>query len=153
MPERGWLIAAVGLAGKVLGPIGLILSDRCWRLAPEDTRHRSHQRLHLVALLHAVSRRRVTGVPRRSRASLTMGLELAVLVGARVLEVLEAPASSILRCSGRMGNRGTQSATARMSLTSISSTSAGMTASRSATTVAFASLIVRRTPFASASGP
>jgi hypothetical protein len=23
-PERGWMIAAVGLAGKVLGPIGLI---------------------------------------------------------------------------------------------------------------------------------
>jgi hypothetical protein len=23
MPERGWLLAAVGLAGKVLGPIGL----------------------------------------------------------------------------------------------------------------------------------
>ena len=26
VPERGWLIAAVGLAGKVLGPIGLDLS-------------------------------------------------------------------------------------------------------------------------------
>src|SRR5207253_6586980 len=25
LPERGWLIAAVGLAGKVLGPIGLIM--------------------------------------------------------------------------------------------------------------------------------
>lgn len=25
VPERGWLIAAVGLLGKVLGPIGLIL--------------------------------------------------------------------------------------------------------------------------------
>ena len=24
-PERGWLIAAVGLAGKILGPIGLIV--------------------------------------------------------------------------------------------------------------------------------
>jgi len=24
VPERGWMIAAVGLAGKVLGPIGLI---------------------------------------------------------------------------------------------------------------------------------
>lgn len=24
VPERGWLIAAVGLAGKVLGPIGMI---------------------------------------------------------------------------------------------------------------------------------
>ncbi len=24
VPERGWLIAAVGLAGKILGPIGLI---------------------------------------------------------------------------------------------------------------------------------
>lgn len=23
VPERGWLIAAVGLAGKILGPIGL----------------------------------------------------------------------------------------------------------------------------------
>jgi hypothetical protein len=25
VPERGWLIAAVGLAGKILGPIGLFL--------------------------------------------------------------------------------------------------------------------------------
>ncbi len=25
VPERGWLIAAVGLAGKILGPIGLII--------------------------------------------------------------------------------------------------------------------------------
>jgi hypothetical protein len=25
VPERGWLIAAVGLAGKVMGPIGLIV--------------------------------------------------------------------------------------------------------------------------------
>jgi hypothetical protein len=24
-PERGWLIAAVGLAGKILGPIGLAM--------------------------------------------------------------------------------------------------------------------------------
>jgi hypothetical protein len=24
VPERGWLIAAVGLAGKVLGPIGML---------------------------------------------------------------------------------------------------------------------------------
>jgi hypothetical protein len=25
VPERGWLLAAVGLAGKILGPIGLIV--------------------------------------------------------------------------------------------------------------------------------
>ena len=25
VPERGWLIAAVGLAGKILGPIGLLI--------------------------------------------------------------------------------------------------------------------------------
>ena len=25
VPERGWLLAAVGLTGKVLGPIGLLL--------------------------------------------------------------------------------------------------------------------------------
>jgi hypothetical protein len=25
VPERGWLLAAVGLAGKVLGPIGLLV--------------------------------------------------------------------------------------------------------------------------------
>lgn len=25
VPERGWLIAAVGLAGKVLGPIGMVM--------------------------------------------------------------------------------------------------------------------------------
>lgn len=25
LPERGWLIAAVGLAGKVLGPIGMVM--------------------------------------------------------------------------------------------------------------------------------
>ena len=25
VPERGWLLAAVGLAGKVLGPIGLMV--------------------------------------------------------------------------------------------------------------------------------
>ena len=25
VPERGWLIAAVGLAGKLLGPVGLIM--------------------------------------------------------------------------------------------------------------------------------
>ena len=28
VPERGWLIAAVGLAGKILGPIGLTHPDR-----------------------------------------------------------------------------------------------------------------------------
>ena len=26
LPERGWLLAAVGLAGKILGPIGLAIS-------------------------------------------------------------------------------------------------------------------------------
>jgi hypothetical protein len=25
VPERGWLVAAVGLSGKVLGPIGLLV--------------------------------------------------------------------------------------------------------------------------------
>jgi len=30
-PERGWLIAAVGLAGKVLGPLGLF-----WQIARSD---------------------------------------------------------------------------------------------------------------------
>lgn len=32
VPERGWLIAAVGLLGKVLGPIGLIvlISEGTW---------------------------------------------------------------------------------------------------------------------------
>lgn len=31
-PERGWLLAAVGLAGKILGPIGLIvlISNGTW---------------------------------------------------------------------------------------------------------------------------
>src|SRR5262249_482086 len=29
VPERGWLVAAVGLAGKILGPIGMF--DLIWR--------------------------------------------------------------------------------------------------------------------------
>jgi hypothetical protein len=35
VPERGWLLAAVGLLGKVLGPIGLaqLLWTRQWPLA------------------------------------------------------------------------------------------------------------------------
>jgi hypothetical protein len=35
VPERGWLIAAVGLAGKVLGPIGMLhlISRGDWPLA------------------------------------------------------------------------------------------------------------------------
>lgn len=34
-PERGWLIAAVGLAGKVLGPVGfaLLVANGAWPLA------------------------------------------------------------------------------------------------------------------------
>jgi hypothetical protein len=32
VPERGWLVAAVGLAGKILGPIGLtvLISSGTW---------------------------------------------------------------------------------------------------------------------------
>src|SRR4029078_10984814 len=32
LPERGWLLAAVGLLGKVLGPIGLLklIADGVW---------------------------------------------------------------------------------------------------------------------------
>jgi hypothetical protein len=35
VPERGWLLAAVGLAGKILGPIGLfvLLWQGAWPLA------------------------------------------------------------------------------------------------------------------------
>jgi hypothetical protein len=34
-PERGWLVAAVGLAGKVLGPIGMLnlIRDGTWPLS------------------------------------------------------------------------------------------------------------------------
>ena len=34
-PERGWLIAAVGLAGKILGPIGLLIliAQGSWPIA------------------------------------------------------------------------------------------------------------------------
>ena len=32
VPERGWLLAAVGLLGKIIGPVGLALSiwNRTW---------------------------------------------------------------------------------------------------------------------------
>jgi hypothetical protein len=35
VPERGWLIAAVGLTGKVLGPLGMLglISSGTWPLA------------------------------------------------------------------------------------------------------------------------
>jgi hypothetical protein len=35
VPERGWLIAAVGLAGKIMGPIGLIvlIAQGSWPIA------------------------------------------------------------------------------------------------------------------------
>ena len=124
-------------------PVGCYLARR---RRPERIRNRESHHDSISQLLGEELR---DGNPRQRHYRMTR-LHFA---SGRVLEVFEAPASWILRHSERMGNRGPQSATARKSLTSISSTSAGMTASRSATTVAFASLIVRRTPFASASGP
>ena len=80
VPERGWMIAAVGLAGKVLGPIGLIYLIVVGVWPAKTLVIAVTKRLHLVALLHALSRGRLARVPGRSRASLTMGLELAVIV-------------------------------------------------------------------------
>ena len=66
-PERGWLIAAVGLTGKVLGPIGMLwlIWTGAWpvicdRLVP-------HQRFRLVDSVWRVLDRRVAGVPRECR--------------------------------------------------------------------------------------
>src|SRR6185437_4701696 len=35
VPERGWILAAVGLAGKILGPVGLVylIATGAWPLA------------------------------------------------------------------------------------------------------------------------
>ena len=36
-PEHGWLLAAVGLAGKVLGPVGLLVPDWAGSPWPKET--------------------------------------------------------------------------------------------------------------------
>ena len=47
-PERGWLIAAVGLAGKILGPIGMfwLIWSGAWPASA--VRLVRHERFHLV---------------------------------------------------------------------------------------------------------
>jgi hypothetical protein len=45
VPERGWLLAAVGLIGKVLGPIGLARLILSRRVAKIDNRPVSDERL------------------------------------------------------------------------------------------------------------
>jgi len=62
VPERGWLLAAVGLAGKVLGPIGPRRAHLERRLAPRHRRPLRHERSHLVAPLRALPARRLAGV-------------------------------------------------------------------------------------------
>ena len=47
-PERGWLIAAVGLAGKILGPDRDVLADLERRLARVGGGLVRHERFHLV---------------------------------------------------------------------------------------------------------
>ncbi len=47
-PERGWVFAAVGLAGKIFGPIGLLQLIVTGALAARHHRDVRDQRLHLV---------------------------------------------------------------------------------------------------------
>ena len=57
-PERGWLLAAVGLTGKVLGPIGLfqLIWSGAW---PRDLCVVTDKRSHLVDTVRPLPERRV----------------------------------------------------------------------------------------------
>ena len=59
VPERGWLLAAVGLLGKVLGPIGLarLIWSGEWPPINSDPMH--HKRFYLVDPVLNLSIRRL----------------------------------------------------------------------------------------------
>ncbi len=59
VPERGWLLAAVGLLGKVLGPIGLVSLDLEWRVAAFNADPIHHERFCLVGTVLNLSLRRL----------------------------------------------------------------------------------------------
>jgi hypothetical protein len=58
VPERGWLPAAVGLAGKILGPLGLAWLILTGRVAAEHCRAGRDQRPRLVDTVRRLPRRR-----------------------------------------------------------------------------------------------
>ena len=67
VPERGWMIAAVGLMGKVPGSARDALADPKRRVAAVRVRDVRHQRPDLVDSVRAVLARRVAGVPPTGR--------------------------------------------------------------------------------------
>ena len=72
VPERGWLLAAVGLTGKSPRPDRDALADLDRRMASVCPRPLPHERFHLVDSVWPVPARRVAGVP-RGLASVTIG--------------------------------------------------------------------------------
>ncbi|MGH9872103.1 MAG: hypothetical protein ACRD9S_06505 [Pyrinomonadaceae bacterium] len=94
--ERGWLLAAVGLTGKVLGPIGLfqLIWSGTW---PPATIVLSLTRSNLVDSFRALSLRRLACVsagcfrkrgPRRFWTNFKLGLKFELISNKRSLDVL-----------------------------------------------------------------
>ena len=63
VPERGWLLAAVGLLGKVLGPIGLARLIWSGEWPPSTLILSHHERFYLVDSVLNLSLRRVAFLP------------------------------------------------------------------------------------------
>ena len=88
VPEQGWLIAAVGLTGKILGPLGCARSDRPRAMAARRIRPLPDERPDLVVALRPLSERRLAAIRTRLEDRLTVNVSNARLPAISRLRVI-----------------------------------------------------------------